>query len=154
MSVSENCEIIILNTSDFTGSDSRLKSTDFLTQIRACRGFNRRREHKDSPVAGGQSLTADDDRSRVLTPTRYEIRDVSRCKTAERGSSFEFHGWPPDDDCLSTKTSSPSIHKAIINVCGNRKKLHAIFSFAYKISAKNTQIYIRSNVRRESPRFV
>lgn len=73
-------------------------TTDFLTQIRTCRDFNRRREYKDSTLATVDSPRPQTITVPSLTPTRYEIPRVSRCKTAERGSSFEFHGWPPDDD--------------------------------------------------------
>lgn len=90
----------IAGQNDFPLVVTRLSNTtDFLTQIRTCRAFNRRRDYKDSTLA-----TVDSRRPRTitvpsLTPTHYEMLPrVSRRKTAERGSSFEFHGWPPDDD--------------------------------------------------------
>jgi hypothetical protein len=62
----------------------------------------------------GQSLTADDDRSRsrlsLSLPRVMRSAGVSRCKAPERGSSVEFHGWPPDDDsCIRQSCISLSL---------------------------------------------
>lgn len=84
---------------DFPSAENRVSNTtDFLRQIRTCRGFNRRREYKVSTLATVDSPRPQTITVPSLTPTHYEIPCVSRRKTAERGSSFEFHGWSPDDD--------------------------------------------------------
>lgn len=94
-----NLLFCIAGQNNFPLAETRVSNTtDFLTQIRTCRDFNRRREYKGSTFVTMDSRRPQTITVPSLTPTHYEIPCVSRCKTAERGSSFEFHGWPPDDD--------------------------------------------------------
>ncbi|TGZ38115.1 Uncharacterized protein DBV15_09063 [Temnothorax longispinosus] len=130
---------MVAGQNDFPLAETRVSNTtDFLTQIRTCRGFNRRREYKDSTLATVDSRRPQTITVPSLTPTHYKIPRVSRRKTAERGSSFEFHGWAPDGDwCtrrllptleVSSLCSLPSQGKGDEEVHGHLVQLGEVLS--------------------------